>query len=104
MSPRPFQGSTKQTSPTAARPMPRPCRIDGRSPSSHQANSTTQNGMVYAISDTLPTPPDTSAVCTNPWNPAVCVNPISSVSFHGGIASGRRVAIARANSTLLPVT
>ncbi|KAG1248055.1 hypothetical protein G6F65_019829 [Rhizopus arrhizus] len=54
--------------------------------------------------DTLPTPPDTSAVCTNPWNPAVCVNPISSVSFHGGIASGRRVAIASANSTMLPVT
>ncbi|MNT46751.1 hypothetical protein D3C72_1834190 [compost metagenome] len=56
------------------------------------------------MSDTLPTPPDTSAVCTKPWNPAVCVRPMSSVSFQGGMASGRRVAITSANSTRLPTT
>ncbi len=82
MSPCQCHGSTTSVSPTSARAIASHCMPRTRSPSTGQARSTVQNGIVNTRTAARPAPPPATAIVVEPMLTAVWKKPVTATATH----------------------
>ena len=96
-----FHGSTTSVSPTSAKAIASHWIPRTRSPSTGQASSSVQNGIVNTSTDVRPTPPSASAIVVEPKLIVVWKKPVTTTAIQDSGSRRPRRHSSTANRTAI---